>query len=93
MAAQSNPPANFGYTWGFADNSRADGNVVEISPSINYTVSEAVSSNLIFLKIFSFVPGAGHFHFSLICFQAGTEIFFLIKYMNSAVIAIRRRRL
>lgn len=40
MAAQSNPPS-FGYTWGFADNSRAD-SVVEISPNINYTVSEAV---------------------------------------------------
>lgn len=42
MAAQSNPPASFGYTWGFADNSRAE-SVVEISPNINYTVSEAVS--------------------------------------------------
>lgn len=56
MAAQSNPPANFGYTWGFADNSRADGNVVEISPSINYTVSEAVSKNsLTFPFMFPFI--------------------------------------
>ncbi|XP_055314649.1 zinc finger protein 135 isoform X33 [Sitodiplosis mosellana] len=41
MAAQSNPPASFGYTWGFADNSRSDGSqIVEISPNINYTVSD-----------------------------------------------------
>lgn len=44
MAAQSNPPASFGYTWGFADNSRSDGSqIVEISPNINYTVSDNVS--------------------------------------------------
>lgn len=43
MAAQSNPPASFGYTWGFADNSRTDGNVVELPPNMNYTVTEAVS--------------------------------------------------
>lgn len=43
MAAQSNPPASFGYTWGFADNSRSDGQIVEISPNINYTVSDNVS--------------------------------------------------
>lgn len=43
-AAQSNQQqtASFGYTWGFADNSRNDG-VVELSPNINYTVGEAVS--------------------------------------------------
>lgn len=44
MAAQSNPPASFGYTWGFADNSRSDGaQIVELSPNINYTVSDNVS--------------------------------------------------
>uniref|UniRef100_A0A1B0FNT4 C2H2-type domain-containing protein n=1 Tax=Glossina morsitans morsitans TaxID=37546 RepID=A0A1B0FNT4_GLOMM len=38
-AAQSNPAQSFGgYTWGFADNSRAE-SVLEISPNINYTVS------------------------------------------------------
>ncbi|GAB0091065.1 zinc finger protein 189 isoform X1 [Sergentomyia squamirostris] len=36
-AAQSNPPATFGYTWGFADNTRTE-SVVEISPNINYTM-------------------------------------------------------
>lgn len=47
MAAQSNPPASFGYTWGFADNSRTDGSqIVEISPNINYTVSDNVSVQL-----------------------------------------------
>ncbi|KAJ6646625.1 hypothetical protein Bhyg_01838 [Pseudolycoriella hygida] len=40
-----NPPS-FGYTWGFADNSRAD-SVVEISPNINYTVSEAIYGILV----------------------------------------------
>lgn len=41
-AAQSNATQSFGYTWGFADNSRTE-SVVEISPNINYTVSsEAV---------------------------------------------------
>lgn len=42
-AAQSNAPASFGTytaTWGYADNSRES--VVEISPNINYTVSESV---------------------------------------------------
>lgn len=45
MAAQSNPPASFtGYTWGFADNTRTDtSQIVEISPNINYTVSDNVS--------------------------------------------------
>lgn len=37
MAAQ-NTTQSFGYTWGFADNSRGE-SVVEISPNINYTVS------------------------------------------------------
>ncbi|XP_037948586.1 zinc finger protein 135 isoform X2 [Teleopsis dalmanni] len=37
-AAQSNPQQSFGYTWGFADNSRAD-SVLEMSPNISYTVS------------------------------------------------------
>lgn len=42
-AAQSNPQQSFGYTWGFADNARAE-SVLEISPNINYTVSsESVS--------------------------------------------------
>lgn len=43
-AAQSNAPASFGTytaTWGYADNSRGE-SVVEISPNINYTVSESV---------------------------------------------------
>lgn len=53
MAAQSNPPS-FGYTWGFADNSRAD-SVVEISPNINYTVSEAVRILIIFLETFMII--------------------------------------
>lgn len=49
MAAQSNPPASFGYTWGFADNSRSDGSqIVEISPNINYTVSDNVSKKKFF---------------------------------------------
>lgn len=49
MAAQSNPPASFGYTWGFADNSRTDGSqIVEISPNINYTVSDNVSVQILF---------------------------------------------
>ena len=39
MAAQTNPPTSFGYTWNFADNSRG-GEMVELSPNINYTVSE-----------------------------------------------------
>lgn len=39
-AAQTNPPTSFNYTWGFADNSRTE-SVVEISPNINYTVSDA----------------------------------------------------
>lgn len=56
MAAQSNPPTSFGYTWGFADNSRTDGNVVEISPNINYTVSEAVSFLFLFYDFFYFLP-------------------------------------
>lgn len=48
MAAQSNPPASFGYTWGFADNSRSDGSqIVEISPNINYTVSDNVSTQIL----------------------------------------------
>lgn len=44
-AAQSNAPASFGTytaTWGYADNSRGGESVVEISPNINYTVSESV---------------------------------------------------
>lgn len=53
MAAQSNPPASFGYTWGFADNSRSDGSqIVEISPNINYTVSDNVSLPLITFYFF-----------------------------------------
>lgn len=41
-AAQTNTTnQTFGYTWGFADNSRGE-SVVEISPNINYTVSDAV---------------------------------------------------
>ena len=41
-AAQTNTSnQTFGYTWGFADNSRGE-SVVEISPNINYTVSDAV---------------------------------------------------
>lgn len=49
MAAQSNPPASFtGYTWGFADNTRTDtSQIVEISPNINYTVSDNVSVNVL----------------------------------------------
>lgn len=39
-AAQTNPPSSFNYTWGFADNSRTE-SVVEISPNINYTVTDA----------------------------------------------------
>ncbi|KAH8269424.1 hypothetical protein KR018_002947 [Drosophila ironensis] len=39
MCAAQNPPP-FGYTWGFADNgSRTAESVLEIAPSINYTVS------------------------------------------------------
>lgn len=48
-AAQSNPPATFGYTWGFADNTRTE-SVVEISPNINYTVSETVRINFYFFN-------------------------------------------
>lgn len=46
-AAQSNPAQSFGgYTWGFADNTRAE-SVLEISPNINYTVSsESVSKEI-----------------------------------------------
>ncbi|XP_063708578.1 zinc finger protein 665 isoform X3 [Culicoides brevitarsis] len=41
-AAQTNTSnQTFGYTWGFADNSRGE-SVVEISPNINYTVSDAM---------------------------------------------------
>lgn len=58
MAAQSNPPASFGYTWGFADNSRSDGSqIVEISPNINYTVSDNVSK----LRRFFFHVSLIHF--------------------------------
>lgn len=53
MAAQSNPPASFGYTWGFADNSRSDGSqIVEISPNINYTVSDNVSKQNFHCTVF-----------------------------------------
>lgn len=47
-AAQSNAPASFGTytaTWGYADNSRGGESVVEISPNINYTVSDSVRKN------------------------------------------------
>lgn len=54
-AAQSNAPSSFGTytaTWGYADNSRGE-SVVEISPNINYTVSDGVRK---LLKIcFSFI--------------------------------------
>lgn len=58
MAAQSNPPASFGYTWGFADNSRSDGQIVEISPNINYTVSDNVSIKPTFIVYY--MPPSGH---------------------------------
>lgn len=42
-AAHSNPQQGFGYTWGFADNTRTE-SVLEIPANINYTVSsESVS--------------------------------------------------
>lgn len=45
-AAQTNTSnQTFGYTWGFADNSRGE-SVVEISPNINYTVSDAVRKHI-----------------------------------------------
>lgn len=50
-AAQSNAPASFGTytaTWGYADNSRGGESVVEISPNINYTVSESVRKHFFF---------------------------------------------
>lgn len=67
MAAQSNPPASFGYTWGFADNSRSDGSqIVEISPNINYTVSDNVSTNfkLFFQKNKIFISKSFSVHIS-----------------------------
>lgn len=45
MCAAQNPPATFNYTWGIADNIRTE-SVVEFSPNVNYTVSEASVSIL-----------------------------------------------
>lgn len=44
-AAQTNTSnQTFGYTWGFAETNSRGESVVEISPNINYTVSDAVRS-------------------------------------------------
>lgn len=77
MAAQSNPPASFGYTWGFADNSRSDGSqIVEISPNINYTVSDNVSFNIYFNRF------GNNFGFSLLNSSMLTEFYYIFSIFS-----------